>query len=333
MTGKGYRLGERTDGECWRCPVCTLTNSLKRTSCARCTEPLTEEERNSAIVKGMKSKKIGGRSPLLRPEAGKQSVKKEIVTQHKPKAKAPSPGVSQKPPTTKPVRSSAGAPVRSYRRTGALSPLDMSGRSRTSSTISSASSRRNRSGPPSSRRQKRRSVPNSKEKIRSRIPKAKSSVKQDYRKMSKKQLGYKPKTSANIYKPVRSRLHRDTASYRGKFDAKPLAGKKCNIATIGDLTSKSGWQTSINFKKLAKDSIKAKRQKKKAALRPRHSWEERAFTPPPEPKKDKDGRPLGTIAKLQAAASGVSMASLKHTKRYVPRSKKSLGSGVSKYEM
>lgn len=333
MTGKGYRLGERTDGECWRCPVCTMTNSLKRPTCARCTEPLTEEERNSAIVKGKKSRKIEGGRQLLRPEAGKQSAKKEIVTQHRPKAKAPSLGISQKPPTTKPVRSVAGAPARSYRRTGALSPLDMSGRSRTSSTISSSSSMRNRSGPPSSRRQKRRSVPPSKEKIRSGIPKAKPSKKDNYRKMSKKQLGYKPKTSANIYKPVRSRLHRDTASYRGKFDAKPLAGKKCNIATIGDLSSKSGWQTSINFKKLAKDSIRAKRHKKKAALRPRHSWEEIAFTPPPEGKKDKDGRPLGTIAKLQAVASGVSMASLKHTKRYVHKSKKSLGIGLSKYEL
>jgi len=328
MTGKGYRLGERTDGECWRCPVCTMTNSMKRQNCARCTEPLTEEERKLAIVKGKKSQKIGGSGQRLRPEAGKQNPKKEIVTQHRPKAKAPSPAVINKPPTTKPVRSVAGAPTKSYRRTGALSPLDMSSRSRTSSTRSSSSSMRNRSGPPSTRRDKRR-TPSSREKIRSGIPKAKPLKSQNYRKMSERQLGYKPKSTANISKPVRSRLHRDTAAYRGKFDAKPLGGKKGNIATIGHLTSKSGWQTSVNFKKLAKDSIRAKKQKN----RPRHSWEERAFTPPPERKRDKDGKPLGTIAKLQAAASGIAMASLKHNKRYVQRSKKSLGSGTSKYEM
>lgn len=312
-----------------------MTNSMKRTTCARCTEPLTEEERKEAIVKGKKSRQVGGQ--LFRPEAGeKKKVKKEkeIIIQHKPKKKAESPAVNRKPPTPKPARSVAGAPVKSYKRTGALSPLDMSGsRSRTSSTKSSSSSVRNRSGPPSSRRQNR-SVPTSKQRTRSGIPKVKSCKSQGYRKMSERQLGYKPKSTANIARPVRSRLHRDTASYRGKFDAKPLAGKKGNIATIGDLTSKSGWQTSINFKKLAKDTIKSKQRQKKRALRPRqHSWEEREVTPPPgRGKKDKDG-PLGTIAKLQAAASGVSMASLKHTKRYIPRSKKSLGSGVSKYEM
>jgi hypothetical protein len=66
-------------------------------------------------------------------------------------------------------------------------------------------------------------------------------------KQDPKKLGYEPSRKGNVSSYTRSKLNDDTASYRGKFQhtAKPLGGRKMNIATIGHLVSKNGFNTTI----------------------------------------------------------------------------------------
>lgn len=122
--------------------------------------------------------------------------------------------------------------------------------------------------------------------------------------MDPKKLGYKPSRKGNAKSFTRSKLNHDTASYRGKFqhNAKPLGGRKMNIATIEHLVSKQGFNTAIKKMKTGWDS-----------------HDERPVTPPGKRKggKRKGGkRGRSWITALQSAASTGAVASLRHKERY-----------------
>lgn len=86
------------------------------------------------------------------------------------------------------------------------------------------------------------------------------------KKMTAKQLGYKSKTQgkSTMKTFVKSKLHHDTAAYRGKFEHNDKnAGS--SMASISDLKSKNGWQTSLsNRPNKLRDKQKAEEAKKAA---------------------------------------------------------------------
>jgi len=141
-------------------------------------------------------------------------------------------------------------------------------------------------------------------------------------KMDPKKLGYKASNKGNCNSYGRSKLHNDTAAYRGKFThtEKKLKGKKMNIATIENLVSKNGFNTTINY------------MKKSANGTLRHS--ERAVTPPTQRKKGSKKKSAPSwITQLQAASSTGAVASLKHTGTCHRATHMDIGGKKSKYAM
>lgn len=238
-------------GKHWRCPACSLLCRFQKDQCPRCTEVVTEEEKNKYEVKA-------------------SSVKSRHIPLHLAKPKK---GEPQKPRSTK-----------------SRAPAGKTTKSKTTSTLNSnkKTQKKTKSVRGFNSKGKTKNVSLSK-KPNKKAPKP-------IHKQDPKQLGYKPSRKGNVNTFTRSKLNHDTASYRGKFahTAKPLGGKKMNIATIEHLVSKQGFNTAVKKMKNGCDS---------------HT--DRPVTPPGKRKKG-GKRQSSWITALQQAASTGAVASLKH---------------------
>jgi len=134
-------------------------------------------------------------------------------------------------------------------------------------------------------------------------------------KQDPKKLGYKPSTKGNVTHCTRSRLNNDTASYRGKFQdkAKPLGGRKMNIATIEHLVSKNGFNTTIKKMK--------------------NGWDNHADRPVTPPGKKKGKKVNSWISALQGAASTGAVASLRHREKFHQAQHLDIGGKKSKFAL
>jgi len=333
MTSAGYRVGVPKTGDKWRCPICTLMNSMEKESCARCQEPASEEQRQKLCEKAKKGPSAGCTGPAA-PCVGRSALPSKAQRHSKGMECPPKPAggrtCGNKPKSTKPKRPSMGMdcspavprrdPSKSRSR-GSMSTSSSKPNSRRQAKRTGALSplKRTSSGFGSSAGMKKKPSSSSSSNSRSSGP---SIRKKNFTDMNEKQLGYKAskKASTRTFANSGSRLHRDTAAYRGKFEQKALGGKKGNIATVGDLKSKSGWQTSIQMKN-----------------NPWQKHQEKACRPPA---KYSGGRLGGTnkgdqtlISRLQQACSGDAVASLHHKGRFLDKYHKEMDGQKTKFAL
>lgn len=253
------------EGKHWRCPACTLLCRFAKDQCPRCTETVSPEEK-------------------IKYEVKHSDVKRKHIPLHLAK-----PNQQKRRPA--PVKKkTSGIRDRLERRAAVAGEKKKKNErsKRTPSTSSSTSSKKTKSVRGFNSKGKTTKV--------SMTKKTTKKMGKPIHKQDPKKLGYEPSRKGNVSSYTRSKLNDDTASYRGKFQhtAKPLGGRKMNIATIGHLVSKNGFNTTIKKMKTGWD---------------KHG--DRPVTPPPS-KKGKKDKPSSWISALQQAASTGAVASLKH---------------------
>jgi len=286
-------------GKRWRCPACTLLVKFEKLKCPRCTESVTEEERDEYYVNPNSVTKQHVPFHLSRPTGQGENTKPTAKQLNNVVIKE-----SKKPTrTTKTNNTLKSKNINHTKNTRSSNNASKKGKSTTSVRGFNANKKTCN---------KKISRGNSKMKRVAPPP----------HKMDPKKLGYKASNKGNANSFGHSKLHNDTAAYRGKFThtAKKLKGSKMNIATIENLVSKNGFNTTINYMKKSSNGTL------------RHS--ERAVTPPPQRKgsKKKKSGP-SWITQLQAAASTGAVASLKHTGTCHKASHMDIGGKKSKYAM